>query len=101
MNGRDLGASVRQRLVDQSRAKNRPFHELLQYPSLLDFPNPVLWAYLRETVIAEKLEALTALGIAKEIVSAHGGDIEVSSSQEEGTTFIASLPRATPTLHAG
>src|SRR5215469_18372956 len=31
MSGRDLGASVRQRLLDQSRAQNRPFQELLQY----------------------------------------------------------------------
>jgi hypothetical protein len=29
--GRDLGASVRQRLLNQSRAQNRPFQELLQY----------------------------------------------------------------------
>ena len=31
MSGRDLGASVRQRLLNQSRAQNRPFQELLQY----------------------------------------------------------------------
>lgn len=31
MNGRDLGASVRQRLLNQSRAQERPFQELLQY----------------------------------------------------------------------
>ena len=31
MSGRDLGASARQRLLDQSRAQNRPFQELLQY----------------------------------------------------------------------
>lgn len=33
------------------------------YPTLLDFPAPILQAYPRETVIAEKLEALTALGV--------------------------------------
>ena len=33
------------------------------YPTLLDFPAPVLQAYPRETVVAEKLEALTALGV--------------------------------------
>jgi predicted nucleotidyltransferase component of viral defense system len=33
------------------------------YPALLDFPSPVLQAYPRETVIAEKLDALTALGL--------------------------------------
>ncbi len=31
MSGRDIGASVRQRLLNQSRAQARPFQELLQY----------------------------------------------------------------------
>jgi len=35
----------------------------IEYPSLLDFPAPVLRAYPKETVVAEKLEALTALGL--------------------------------------
>ena len=35
----------------------------IEYPSLLDFPAPVLRAYPKETVVAEKLEALTALGV--------------------------------------
>ena len=38
----------------------------------------------------------TSLGlglyIAKEIISAHGGAIEVQSSDDEGTTFVACLP---------
>ena len=33
------------------------------YPTLLDFPAPVLLAYPKETVVAEKLEALTKLGL--------------------------------------
>jgi predicted nucleotidyltransferase component of viral defense system len=33
------------------------------YPTLLDFPAPMLRAYPKEVVIAEKLEALTALGL--------------------------------------
>jgi predicted nucleotidyltransferase component of viral defense system len=33
----------------------------IEYPTLLDFSAPVLMAYPKETVIAEKLEALTAL----------------------------------------
>ena len=36
----------------------------IEYPTLLDFPAPVLQAYPRETVIAEKLEAMTKLGLA-------------------------------------
>jgi hypothetical protein len=35
----------------------------IEYPTLLNFPSPVLRAYPRETVVAEKLEALTALGL--------------------------------------
>lgn len=35
----------------------------IEYPTLLDFPAPVLRAYPKETVVAEKLEALTALGL--------------------------------------
>lgn len=35
----------------------------IEYPTLLDFPAPVLRAYPKETVIAEKLEALTGLGL--------------------------------------
>ena len=34
----------------------------IEYPTLLDFPAPRIMAYPRETVIAEKLEALTHLG---------------------------------------
>ena len=81
MSGRDLGASVRQRLLNQARSQGRPFQELLQYfdigfgdvivprpmeveyPAMLEFPPPVLMAYPKETVVAEKLEALTVLGL--------------------------------------
>ena len=35
----------------------------VEYPTIIDFPAPVLRAYPRETVVAEKLEALTALGL--------------------------------------
>jgi hypothetical protein len=31
VSGRDVGASVRQRLLNESRAQERPFQELLQY----------------------------------------------------------------------
>lgn len=34
------------------------------FPALLEFPEPILLAYPRETVIAEKFEALVKLGIA-------------------------------------
>lgn len=36
----------------------------VDFPPLLDFPSPVLHAYPRETVVAEKLEAMFKLGHA-------------------------------------
>lgn len=35
-----------------------------EYPTLLDFPAPTLRAYPRETVVAEKFEAMVQLGLA-------------------------------------
>ena len=39
-----------------------PQRERQDYPTLLDFPAPRLWTYPRETVVAEKLEAMVSLG---------------------------------------
>ena len=35
----------------------------VEYPAMLEFPPPVLMAYPKEAVVAEKLEALTVLGL--------------------------------------
>jgi hypothetical protein len=35
----------------------------IEYPAILNLPAPLLWAYPKETVIAEKLEAMTMLGL--------------------------------------
>lgn len=35
----------------------------VEYPAMLEFPPPVLRCYPKETVVAEKLEALTVLGM--------------------------------------
>ncbi len=35
----------------------------VEYPAMLEFPPPVLRAYPKETVVAEKLEAITVLGM--------------------------------------
>jgi len=35
----------------------------VEYPAMLEFPPPVLRAYPKETVVAEKLEALSVLGL--------------------------------------
>jgi predicted nucleotidyltransferase component of viral defense system len=41
-----------------------PAPEVVKYPPLLEYPAPRLAVYSRESTIAEKLEAMTALGIA-------------------------------------
>lgn len=41
-----------------------PAPNVVDFPSLLDFPAPRLRAYPRETVVAEKLEAMVQLGMA-------------------------------------
>lgn len=41
-----------------------PGAAMLDYPSMLEFPTPHLRAYARETVIAEKFQAMVALGRA-------------------------------------
>lgn len=41
-----------------------PPPEEIQYPAMLDFPSARVRAYPRETVVAEKLEALVKLGMA-------------------------------------
>lgn len=41
-----------------------PGAEMMDYPSLLDFPAPRLRAYAMETVIAEKFQAMVMLGMA-------------------------------------
>jgi predicted nucleotidyltransferase component of viral defense system len=41
-----------------------PGLETIDYPALLDFPAPRLLAYAPETVIAEKFQAMVALGRA-------------------------------------
>jgi len=41
-----------------------PEAQLVEFPALLDFPAPRLRAYPKETVVAEKLEAIVQLGLA-------------------------------------
>ena len=41
-----------------------PGSDEITYPTLLDFPAPTLRAYPRETVVAEKFQAMVMLGIA-------------------------------------
>ncbi len=41
-----------------------PAPATVEFPTLLEFPAPVLMAYSRETVVAEKYQAMVSLGIA-------------------------------------
>lgn len=41
-----------------------PEPQLVEFPPILDFPAPNLRAYSRETVVAEKLDAMVQLGLA-------------------------------------
>lgn len=41
-----------------------PASEELEYPTLLEFPAPKLHAYSKESVVAEKFEAMVKLGVA-------------------------------------
>jgi PAS domain S-box-containing protein len=62
-------------------------------PALL----PVIFDPFRRTTARGELAKGLGLGlfISQQIVQAHGGDIEVRSSVEEGTTFTVNLPRST------
>jgi predicted nucleotidyltransferase component of viral defense system len=41
-----------------------PEAKMIDYPALLDFPSPRIRVYPKETVVAEKLQAIVALGMA-------------------------------------
>ena len=56
---KNLAASVRQRLYAVT-----PNPETITIPAILDFRETTLLGYPKETVIAEKLEAMVKLGIA-------------------------------------
>lgn len=52
---RNLPASIHQRLLNKAHATGQAFNELIQSPHLYGYPP--------ETVIAEKFQAMTALGM--------------------------------------
>ena len=85
-----------------------PEPEQIEYPTLLEYPAPSLRAYPRETVVAEKYQALVNLGIANSRmkdfydlwIMARQFDFDgVTLSQAIQNTFIrrqTSLPVQTP-----
>jgi predicted nucleotidyltransferase component of viral defense system len=87
-----------------------PEARLVEFPALLDFPAPSLRAYPRETVVAEKLEAMVYLGMAtsrmKDIYDLailardfdFDGDLLVeairATFERRGTSFPPGMPAA-------
>jgi phosphoserine phosphatase RsbU/P len=58
---------------------------------------PTIFGPFRRGNVLKRSESLgLGLFIAREIVRAHGGKIDVSSADPEGTTFTVLLPRAAP-----
>ena len=60
----DLGARIAVTVDVGFGDALEPGTEVVNYPSMLDLPTPRLRAYARETVIAEKFQAMVALGRA-------------------------------------
>jgi hypothetical protein len=48
-----------------------PGPEDLEYPTLLKFPAPRLHAYSKDSVVAEKVEAIVKLGMANSRMKGH------------------------------
>ena len=69
-----------------------PQAEQLAYPTLLDFPAPLVRACSRETVVAEKLHAMSVLGIANSRMKDFY-DLRVLARDFdfEGKTLVAAL----------
>jgi predicted nucleotidyltransferase component of viral defense system len=66
-----------------------PKPELAEYPSLLDLPKPRLLVYPRETVIAEKFEAMVSLGITNSrMKDFHDVAVMASTFAFNGTALI-------------
>jgi hypothetical protein len=79
----------------------------ISYPTLLNFPAPVLYAYNRETAIAEKFEAMVSLGrlnsrmkdffdiwLLATTSDFHGADLHAAISAtftRRGTPIVAEL----------
>jgi signal transduction histidine kinase len=65
-------------------------------------PEELLPKLFEPLVTVRSLENASGLGlglyITREIVGAHGGTIEVDSSDTKGTIFVVSLPRSRPQL---
>jgi predicted nucleotidyltransferase component of viral defense system len=72
-----------------------PAAEWIDYPSLLDLPRPRLRAYRPETTIAEKVHAMTTLGMANTRMRDFFDVYELARQQEFDGTTLASAIRDT------
>ncbi len=65
---------------------------------LSTLPDPMLTPFQRGKSARSKSGKSIGLGlyIARQIVLAHRGSVDVRSTREDGTTFIVRLPRARP-----
>ncbi len=69
-----------------------PKPELTDYPSLLDLPKPRLLAYPRETVVAEKFEAMVSLGLTNSrMKDFHDVAVLASMFEFEGSLLAKAL----------
>jgi predicted nucleotidyltransferase component of viral defense system len=72
-----------------------PPAEWIDYPSLLDLPRPRLWAYRPETTIAEKVHAMTTLGMANTRMRDFFDVYELARRHEFDGAMLASAIRDT------
>jgi hypothetical protein len=71
VSGRDIGASVRQRLLNKSRTQGRPFQELLQYFAMERFLYRLAKSPYSDRFVLKGALLLTALASAA-IPAYHG-----------------------------
>jgi hypothetical protein len=72
-----------------------PKSEELEYPTLLEFPAPKLHAYPKESVVAEKFEAMVKLGIANSRMKDFYDLSVLAQRFEFESTTLAAAIRAT------
>lgn len=88
MSKRDLGASVRQRLLNLARAQGRPFQELLQYYAMERFLYRLSKSQFRESFILKGALLLTAWRAPQ---SRPTMDIDLLGRTESGLEHIRSV----------
>ena len=91
MSGRDVGASVRQRLLNQSRAQERPFQELLQYFAMERFLYRLSRSGFSDRFVLKGALLLTAW---RAPLSRPTMDIDLAGRTSNELNHIAELMRA-------